>query len=702
MKKTIYIWFSKLWGIKNKGCSDGVKKVKKGFLTVNIRTKLIGSYLLLIMFIILVGGLSYKNASTAIIDNFESTTMQTLDMQGEYLEYGFNTVKAAAVEFLVDKTLIAYLFGENENKVINQEYYKDKKSAIVTKADSNEFIQSIYFFSDEIHSISTNKKSTLEMFTQYTNTDQGATILEDTNQYYWYGNGSVIDETLNVDKDSYSLRMVKAFYEKKAFLAIDIENQIIIDVLNKINPGKGGKVSFITVDDKELNSEGTRNNDFISTDFYKQAVGSEHIKGSMDNIQYQGTDYMFLYRKISDTGSMICVLVPTSTVIEQVSGIKYTAIIVIIIATILAAVIGGGISFNLSKSIRHISNNFRRVAEGDISVRLDDRRKDEFGQLATHMNAMLDNITILLNHAKDVGGRITISAAEVKDSSGVFSESSIGISTAIEEIQEGLMKQAEDTVECVSTLEELAGKIEIVDDKTSKIRYIADSTESAIEESFENLNVLREKAKETSDVTQAVIRSIQDLQMKSKRIDEIINVITGIADETELLSLNASIEAARAGEAGKGFSVVADEIKKLAEQSLKSTEEIKTIVHDITNTTMKAVMTTNEAEDIIHKQEDTMIHTQHAFTTLSQRTEELLQNVSFITQHVGQMQKEKEKSVGKMEDISAVTQEVVASMSTINEKAQNQVQKVQNLNDLSLDMIEQASQLEQAMEKFKM
>lgn len=701
MKKRERKTFSKLWKIKKK--DKPKNRTRKSYSLLNIRGKLIGSYLLLIMFIILVGFLSYRNASTAIINNFKSATMQTLDMQGEYLEYGFNTVKASAVEFLVDETLKEYLDGDSQvNKVANQAYYKDKKSAIVTKSDSNEFIQSIYFFSDSAHSLSTNKKSTLDMFTQYTDTDQGKAIVEDTQKYFWYGYGSVIDETLNVDEDSYSLRMVKAFYGQKAFLAIDIEKQIILDVLKKIDPGTNGSVTFVTMDHKVLSSDGTRECDYILTDYYKKAVNSTDLIGIMDNVQYKGTDYMFLYRKIADTGSLIYVLVPTRTVLEQVEGIKYTAIIVIIIATLLAIIIGGGISFNLSKAIRNIISNLKRVADGDVSVRLNDRKRDEFGQLATHMNVMLDNITVLLNHAKDVGNRISTSATQVKDSSSVFSESSKGISIAIEEIQEGLVKQADDTIESVSNLEELATKIELVDEETGKIRNIANSTELAISESFDNLNILREKAKETSDVTKAVIRSIRDLQMKSKRIDEIINVITQIADETELLSLNASIEAARAGEAGRGFSVVADEIKKLAAQSLNSTEEIKTIVHDITNTTTNAVLTANKAGDIIHKQEETMTHTQTAFLTLSQHAEELLQNVSVITQRVVQMQKEKEKSVGNMEEISAVTQQVVASMSTINEKAQNQVDKVQQLNELSTAMMEQSSQLNQAMEKFKM
>lgn len=675
------------------------KKIK--FLRLNIRIKLMGSYLLLVMFIILVGALSYQSASNAIIHSYQTSAQQTLDMQGEYLEYGFGTVKAAAVEFLVDKNLTSYLAGEFEiDKNQHTQYYSDEKSAVVTKADSNEFIKSIYFFADDVYSLSTNKKSALDMYTQYTSTDQGKLMLQDPEKYYWFGKNSIIDESLKVNSDDYAVRVVKTFYGKNAFLAIDVDKQIILDVLNKINSGKGGKVAFVTADGIEIESDGSRDSLFTETTFYKESVKSKETIGYKESVNFNGNDYMFLFRKVSDTGSMVCVLVPKETILKQVADIKYMALIVIIVATLLAILIGGGISLNLSRSMDYVIRKIKQVAEGDVSVRLDDKKRDEFGQLAVHMNVMLENITALLNHAKGVSGRITTSAAEVKESSSIFSESSLGISTAMYEIQEGLVKQADDTVSCVGNMEELANKIELVDEETNQIRKIADFTGQAIAESFDNLDLLREKSKETTHITEDAIISIRELQEKSNRIYNIINVIKEIADETELLSLNASIEAARAGEAGRGFSVVADEIKKLAAQSLNSTEEIKKIVKDIADTTEVVVEAVNAAGVVIYSQEETVTHTQQAFTAMKEQAEDLLEKVSSITQRVRQMQTEKENSVSNMENVSAVTEEVVASVITVNEKTQNQVVKVQNLTELSEVLMEQSKQLEQAMEKF--
>ncbi len=677
------------------------KRIRSGILGFNIRTRLIGSYCILVMFIILVGVLSYKNAAKAMIDNYESSTMQTLDMQGEYLEYGFETVKSTAVELLVDQELILYLSGELQgDQVKHQEYYSDEKTLIINKADSNKFIKNIYLFSDADYSISTNKKSTLNMFTEYIKTKQGASILQDQNQYYWYGDKTVIDDTLNVNSDDYAVRVVKAFYNQKAFLAIDVDRQIVLDVLNKINPGRESKIAFVTTDGLELRADGSREELFSGAEFYTNAQNSDSTIQCVDDVSYLGVNYMFLFRKISNTGSMVCVLVPKSTVLDQVAGIKYVAFVVIIIATVLAVLIGTGITVNVSKSIHHMIRNIKQIAEGDVSVRLDDRKKDEFGRLAVHMNVMLENITILLKHAKNVSKQISVSAVEVKESSGLFSDSSIGISNAMLEIREGLTKQAEDTVSSVELMEELAGKIERVDEETYKIRKIADSTEAAIEDSSRELIILNDKARETTDVTQSIIRIIEELNLKSKRIDEIINVMKEIANETELLSLNASIEAARSGEAGKGFGVVAEEIKKLSAQSQSSSKEIKKIVKDISDTAAKAIQTAAVAGDIINAQEETVIHTQQSFLIMKQQAGELLQNVSVIEQRVRQMQKEKEISVCNMENISAVTEEVVASVYTVNENAQSQVGKIQVLTNLSKMMIEQSQQLEQAMARF--
>lgn len=679
----------------------GVGKQKKNIMH-SIRFKLLGSYIILILLIILIGVLSYKRSSSALIDNYEASTNQAMNMLGEYMEYGFKTVEAGAVEYLSDADLNSYITGMFEaDKSKHTEYYTAKKKQIVTKAEADEFISGIYFFSDPVYSLSTNKKSALDMYTKYTQTGQGKLIQDNPNEYYWVAQPSVIDDTLNISRDSYAVRVVKAFYGKKAFLAIDVDSKAIVNILNKMNFGEDSFVYFITSDKAELYQDGSRNNQFGEADFYKRALEAEETTGCFDNLSYQGKSYLFIYRKLGDTGSMVCSLIPKNEIIKQVNNIKYLVIVVVIIAILIALAIGGGIFVSINRAISYMIRKLKQIAVGDVSVRIHFKRRDEFEELGRHMNEMLENIALLLKNVWQVSHRVSESANQVMSSSQTFSQSSGEIAGAMSEIETGLTQQAENTITCESRLDGLAGQIGHVEAVTAEVKEIVDKTRYSISGSIQRMEELKDKSAETSSITRTVISSLEELQEKSKMINYITNSINQIAGDTTLLSLNASIEAARAGQAGLGFAVVAEEIRKLADLSIESTKKIKGIADEITATTQNAMETANKAGDIMVIQDQALTGTTQAFDEMKAQVDELIAKVAGIIGSVGRMQGDKEASVAEMENISAVTQQIVASAGMINEKTSEQVNTVEDLLKLSQAMLEQALLLQTSMKQFR-
>lgn len=439
---------------------------------------------------------------------------------------------------------------------------------------------------------------------------------------------------------------------------------------------------------------------FSATDFYKVAVESEETAGIIENAVVDGKEYLFVFRKLEGTESMVCALVPNEVMLMQVANIRYIAVIVVLIACVIAIILGGGISLSINNSIKYFIENIKKVAQGKIGTRFNVKKKDEFGYLAEHMNTMLDSVTKLLENAKEVSSEVSSSVEEVMNSSNTIYDSTNYISTAMDEIEIGLTQQANDTMVGVEMLERLADQMCIVEDGTTEIKNIADATQKSIGNSVEQMYDLKKRAGETTQITGQVITNVMKLNEKTKEIDTIINAINSIADETSLLALNASIEAARAGEAGKGFMVVADSIQQLAVQSVETTGRISDIVETIDGEIGAVVNIANKADGIIKVQETAVADTQASFDEMSNEVKILLDKLSDIIDSVAKMQRDKEVTVDKMQSISAVTEEVVASVSTVAGKAQQQVGIVDGLQGLSEKLSEQAVLLDASMKQF--
>lgn len=677
-------------------------KEKKLFLNWNsIRLRVLISYLMLLGLVIMVGVLSYGNASKTIIENYKSSTKQSLDLLREHIEFGFSSVEATAVEYLVDGKLNEYLSGAYESdKNQHNKYYNDKKSELITKASANQFISNIYFFQDDVYSLSTNKKSTLGMVTAYQESEQGKNVLANKNTYAWVKSPSVIDETLQVVPQSYAIRMIKPFYDKDAFLAIDIKTDAILSILNKIEAGQGGYVSFITPDGMELHQDGTWDPFIVPSDFYQEVMENEMTEGTFLEVTFQDQDYMYLYEKVGSTNSFVCTLIPRSEILSKAADIKMVAVTAMLIASVLVLLVGGSIYLRISSSMGDMIKQMKLIASGELSIRLRQKHKDEFSELSGHFNSMMDGITKVMKEVKDVSTQVLLTSEEVATSSEVFAESTTQISCAMTDIEGGLTSQATDTVSCMNKLDDLASQIEFVEEGSKKMQGIADKTMQSIQNSLNQMEVLRTKATETNDITQTVISAIKELHTQSSAISQIIRTINEIADQTTLLSLNASIEAARAGEAGRGFLVVAEEIKKLAAQSITATNEVRLIVEKINQTTISAVTSAELAGETITLQEGAVRDTKVSFDSLKKDAEVLICTIQDIFQRIERMQVKKQESLMDMENISAVIEEIVSSATAISDKTMRQSGTAQKLYEASETMLHQAGELKITMEQF--
>ena len=244
----------------------------------------------------------------------------------------------------------------------------------------------------------------------------------------------------------------------------------------------------------------------------------------------------------------------------------------------IVVIVGIFITAGIENNMKRISRKFGDVAQGDLTVTVSAKGHDEFQDLAGSATNMIMNTKKLVNQVSNATGELEVSAQNVGQASELIHEYSQDITRAIGEINEGMEEQSRHAQECVEKTDILSNEIQEVSHVVERVEKLVGETEGMINKGMEIVQVLGDRAGETTQMTVKVSESIESLRKESEIINSFVATITEITEQTNLLSLNAAIEAARAGEAGRGFAVVAEQIRKLAEQSAQSAVDTRSLI----------------------------------------------------------------------------------------------------------------------------
>jgi methyl-accepting chemotaxis protein len=673
----------------------------------SIRTKLVLAFLVPVILIIVLGTLSYLKSSKGLIESYESSTLSTMDYMAKYLDFGLNIVSDKADAISDSDEIIKYYSGVYKNDIKEEESrFQEMKTYVTREIISMDYISNFFVFSGYSTGFSGSGMVTSELGYDDFSTNGEGKLLENSNgEGVWVGRHPYLD-TISGTKDSvYAIsyiRYIKNLLNKPTgYIIVDVSYEYINKIISESGFPDGSVVAFVTGDGRTITS------DVVPEGFeFSQQKYDENQKedGKLDHSEYlkiNSKDYLFTYEILDSSGSMLCSLIPKDVIVKKANEVKNITFLMVVIASIIAIALGNYMAYGFSNTIKKINSVLHKTQEGNLTCYTSIKRKDEFHILGASINDVIDSMQKLISKMTGTSDTVSDSALSVSNSSGILVSATKNISDAVNGIENGTAQQAVNAEECLRLMADLAEKINELYRGAHNIEQIAGNAENIIVDGIDIVDNLTLKVKDTTDITRTVINDIEDLEKLSKSISGIIVTINEIAGQTNLLSLNASIEAARAGEFGRGFSVVASEIRKLADQSLTASNEIAEIIRHIEDKTKKTVTTAKQAESIVLSQGEALASTVSVFTDINKHVGNLTENINQITGDVEGIERAKNDTLEAIESISAASQETAAATEQLSVIAMNQMGEVNKLQAVVDQLNDDAGSLTNAVSVFK-
>lgn len=684
------------------------KEQKKGVL-FSIRAKIFLCFLVPILFLILVGVFSYKKAAAGMYDTFRDSNEQTINMANQYIDVSNSFIEAEALKYAFQSDLGKYMIGLYEtDSTQKKSVINSVGSSIRASQAGNEFISNIHIVTiEDIQMLSTRAGGTaMGIYKEYKDemlgySDNGKKLPE------WVDYHKTLDETLGLKQSDYIMAYQTTPQSGKGFIVIDIKASAIQEFLDSLDMGEGSIIGFVTKSGREIISEklpegqeSTRADGetvFYGQDFFNNIEDQQTTK----EVSINGKSYLFFYSRMERTNAAVCALVPMEIVNGQADEIRNVTIAVVVIACIVAVMIGIIISTGIQKNMIRISGRLEEVAEGNLTTKVSVKGHDEFNNLAVVANNMINNNKKLVQKVSGATDTLESSAQEVRQASDVMKDYSANIIQAIDEINDGITKQSEHAEECVRKTDTLSEEIQNVSNIVGQVEKLVSEAESMISHGMEMVQMLGERATKTTDVTIKVETSIEELKKESEIINEFVETITDISEQTNLLSLNASIEAARAGEAGRGFAVVAEEIRKLADHSAEAAGEIQNNVAHISDQTVNSVENAKQARDMVALQTEAVQEVVGVFDDMNQCMQKLFDGLKEIVSSTEQADKEREDTLAAVKNISDIIAETAEGTKLVQSVAAKLQENVDTMNQTAQSLGDNMNDLKSEISVFK-
>ncbi len=451
-------------------------------------------------------------------------------------------------------------------------------------------------------------------------------------------------------------------------------------------------------------------------------IGTKANDEVIDTVLMQGQEYKNENTKIFGE-RYICYYIPlfqsnTQTPIGMVFlGEKYSdgmstfmdtskqLLIVMICCLLIATICAGFFGIKIAKALKAATAGVNKLAKGNLDVDIPNRakkRKDEIGDICKDVILLKENLASIMQQLQNQTTTLEESSEGCSSGAKRAFASVEQINTAVEEIAAASSTQASNAVVAEDSVKNIGA---IVDETSESLHSFAETTKDMAQASDEAkviLNELNQNMEQVKDAVNLIYKQTNDTHVWVEKINQMTTMITEIASQTNLLSLNASIEAARAGEMGRGFAVVASEIQKLAEQCNVSAVEIQQVLGQLTNNSDVAVKTMQEVTGIIQEQEDKLVKTNNAFVTVEGGIKDTTDRIGGILNGMESLNESSTQTIRVVREVADIAQQNAASTQETAAAVDEVTQIVSDMASGMEDLKTVAEVLKQNSEVFKL
>ncbi|MDI9482468.1 MAG: methyl-accepting chemotaxis protein [Bacillota bacterium] len=389
-----------------------------------------------------------------------------------------------------------------------------------------------------------------------------------------------------------------------------------------------------------------------------------------------------------------------------VFGLKTGDWLIVFVFTAFACIIAFSSKFAIELSIKRLadrfSNEMQKIKEGDFSILIAPKEYGILGPVATTVNTVLSDIKKLIDGFFQLALAINGSSYTVNTVSENASEAIMTIANSTDDISKGASSQAEEAQNSVLIVEKLAHQINSVYNSSNEIIKETDRIAQVNAAGVNTVQLLKEKSEMNYAASEKIFSVIEKLVNTVQQITNFTESIENITEQTNLLALNAAIEAARAGEAGLGFAVVAEEVRKLADQSRQSNLEIENLVESISEDSKMAVSVMDDLRKASQEQNLSVEETGNAFRAIENAINAIVEKFRNVNESVNRMQQDKDEVIKSIEQISSVSQETAAASQEMAALTETQMKAFEELQEASVSLSQLVVELDERLKKYKL